>query len=41
MREALETRDQAVPEYFKSVKEELDKLKERVTKLEAKKISRK
>ena len=41
MREALETKDQPVPEDFKSLKEELDKLKERVTKLEAKKISRK
>lgn len=41
IREALEVKGQPLPQDFKSVKEELDKLKERVTKLEVKKISRK
>ncbi|MGC8562566.1 MAG: M1 family aminopeptidase [Thermoplasmata archaeon] len=41
LREALEVKEPPVPQDFKSVKEELDMLKERVTKLESKKIARK
>ena len=41
MREALEAKGISLPQDFKSVKDELDRLKDRVTTLEAKKIVRK
>ena len=41
MREALEVKGPLIPQDFKTMREELDKLKERVTILESRKISKK
>lgn len=41
MREALESKGISIPQDFKSIKDELDRLKDRVTTLEAKKIVKK
>ncbi|MCL5408297.1 MAG: HEAT repeat domain-containing protein, partial [Candidatus Thermoplasmatota archaeon] len=41
MREALEVKGPLIPQDFKTVREELDKLRERVTILESRKISKK